>query len=329
MSVSMGPMITPRGHVGMSQGSIASPIQTQLQALPHYCDVAQIVPGTLVSPANVHMFYNHQIRVRTTLAYRTALGSVADPAATCVGVVVKINAHQVDHHGNGMRVDVLWDNGRPLQGYRVGYAKAHDLEAAEPRKPDANPHPHQSPVSESKDTIERKSIWRRIASGFKSPFFSKRSCKADDGVLQVSVGFLAAPKTEGCTFGANHRASDTRSRCKTAENSHAPGSLGCGAVDYKNTQTVERRAADARGQAPSPALSPALSHPGQAEHEVSPSSTFYRKVNMPHGWTSANPSSYSSSRAGSPHILDSAVPWPWHHELSPSGVAMGSQGALR
>jgi len=320
----MGPLMTPRGHIGMSPGSIASPVQTQLQALPHYCDVAEIVsPGTLVTPANVHMFLSHKIRVQTTLAYRTALGSVADPAATCVGVVVMINAHQVDHHGNGMRVDVLWDNGRPLQGYRVGYAKAHDLEAAETRK-----HLDQSPVPESKDTFERKSIWRRIASGFKSPFFSKRSCKPDDSVLQVSVGFLAVPKTEGCTFATfatNHRASDTRSRCKPAENSNAPGSLGCGAVDYKNTQTVERRAEDARGQVPSPALSPALSHPGQAHHEVSPSSTFYRQVN---GWTSANPSSYSSSRAGSPHLLDSAKPWSWHHELF-SGVAMGAQGALR
>jgi len=349
----MDALITPRGRVGTVPHSTTSPIKAHrmspkvvLPNDPHAQAVAQLAPGRLVTADNVQLFYNHQILVRTTSSYRTALGSVVDPAAQCVGVVIKINRNQVDKHGNGMRVDVLWDNGRPLQGYRVGYAKAYDLEAAPPREPDENPHSQQPSVSQTA-TVERRSIWRRLTSGFKSPFPSKRSCRAldpsstfaDDGAVRVSVGFLAAPQVHAPTaLDAHHRqdrtgnvsaqhgsvmyptatkyrAPEAEPQCKpvVSPNAVSPGASGC----YKVALTAGR-AEDARRPARSPALSPAALSPalvqaGEEHQEVSPFSAFYQQVSMPHGRpcehrsvTSANPSN-ETSRSGSPHEM--AKPW--------------------
>jgi hypothetical protein len=183
-------------------------------------EMDDLLPGTLVTPENVHTFANAQVLVRTTDSYRQALAPVPDPAAQCVGIVIKVHADQCDKKGNGLRVDVLWDNGRPMQGYRVAFAKAFDLEAAEaaePRDADSNPertcHDASSEVSAGTHRSPKKSLWKRMAKlSFKSPFSSKSDSRhsrhswptsspkfapmdagdrsLDSGMCSVSVGYL-------------------------------------------------------------------------------------------------------------------------------------------
>ena len=171
-----------RGPYGTPSGIKQSPGMLARSPCLGATDLEDLPPGTVVTMDNVHTFSNHQILVRTTEAYRQALAPVQDPAASCVGIIVKVNADQCDKKGNGLRVDVLWDNGRPMQGYRVAFAKAFDLEAAETREADANPerscHGPSPGASVETQASPRKSLWKRMSKlTFKSPFSSKSDCR--------------------------------------------------------------------------------------------------------------------------------------------------------
>lgn len=144
-----------------------------------------------MTPENVHAFANMQILVRTTEAYRRALGAVADPAMNCVGIVVKVKADQVDKHGEGLRVDVLWDNARPLEGYRVGYQRAFDLEAAVPPETGVNPF-LASPADSQTLHAQKRSLWSRMKLPFKSPFSSKTQASIALSVLQFRVPHIVS-----------------------------------------------------------------------------------------------------------------------------------------
>ena len=220
------PPLAGGGHHKPLSGACTEPLPVRSMTSPSIAarspglgaaDLDDLPPGTLVTPENVYAFANAQVLVRTTDKYRQALAPVPDPAAQCVGIVVKVNADQCDKKGDGLRVDVLWDNGRPMQGYRVAFAKAFDLEAAEPRDADSNPertcHDASLEVSSGMRKSPKKSLWKRMAKlSFKSPFSSKPDSRhnrhswplsspkfapmdagdrsLDSGMCSVSVGYL-------------------------------------------------------------------------------------------------------------------------------------------
>jgi hypothetical protein len=94
----------------------------------------------LVTADNVRKFEQERTLVSTTSKYRSDLRNVADPALHCRGIIVAVE-EVVDRKGNlASRVDVLYDNGQLLQGYRVGFAgsskgePAFDLETSSQSK---------------------------------------------------------------------------------------------------------------------------------------------------------------------------------------------------
>lgn len=85
------------------------------------------VGQALTSMEEARIFLRDRILVRTSQAYQQAIHPAVDPAKDCVGRVVAVSA--ADEQGFG-RVDVVWDLGMTLQGYRIGIQSAFDLETA-------------------------------------------------------------------------------------------------------------------------------------------------------------------------------------------------------
>lgn len=86
--------------------------------------------GQLVSMENVATVELAHMLVQTTDKYRRDLGDVPDPAERCSGIIVQVVELQDSKKQRASRVDVLWDNGRLLQGYRVGFAGSSKAQAA-------------------------------------------------------------------------------------------------------------------------------------------------------------------------------------------------------
>lgn len=94
----------------------------------------------LITAENVRLFEQARTLVSTTSKYRMDLGDVADPALHCRGIIVAVE-ELTDRKGHlAFRVDVLYDNGQLLQGYRVGFTgsstgePAFDLETSSQSK---------------------------------------------------------------------------------------------------------------------------------------------------------------------------------------------------
>lgn len=96
--------------------------------------------GAMVTMENVFTVERAHMLVQTTQEYRRDLVDVPDPAQSYCGIIVKI----ADSDNQcASRVDVLWQNGWVLQGYRVGFAgtsnsePSFDLEISEPGMADS------------------------------------------------------------------------------------------------------------------------------------------------------------------------------------------------
>jgi hypothetical protein len=181
---------TPRVNRSISNSPYSK--AQALREFPNGTD-ADMEPGTLVTPDNVSLFVSTQVLVRTTDSYRNALvaaGSV-DPAKECFGVIVKVRDDKEEE--TGFRVQVMWNNGRPLQGYRVGVQNKFDLESANvavAQEVDWNP----SPEKKAKEKKPKKGLWGRMMSPFKGKLgISLDRCDASESNprnLAVSVGYL-------------------------------------------------------------------------------------------------------------------------------------------
>ena len=147
-------------------------------------------PGTLVSEENLMAFVKSEAIVRTTDSYRQALakGGAECPAKNCVGVVVTVVPETT--YG-GYTVQVMWNNGRPMNGYRVGVKnKYFDLEAADSNDLHDCDVTDSNPVAEiGSSPAKKKGLLHRMMSPFKSKK-PKDSPDSSPSKLIVSVGYL-------------------------------------------------------------------------------------------------------------------------------------------
>uniref|UniRef100_A0A7S4P4H5 Uncharacterized protein n=1 Tax=Guillardia theta TaxID=55529 RepID=A0A7S4P4H5_GUITH len=95
------------------------------QSGSHQSQKCKLKVGELIREDNVAFARHSRTFVKTNQSYRMAL-DCADPAEFCVGVILSFSQCP-----EAMRCDVLWDNGKVLKGYRVGFQGAYDLEVAD------------------------------------------------------------------------------------------------------------------------------------------------------------------------------------------------------
>lgn len=152
-----------------------------------------LVPGSKVTPSNVHNFIENKLVVQTTASYRAAcvkqFGTEDPSAAAVAGRVTRIMSEE----GQGLKVEVLWSFGptqkpQPMAGYRVGIdSKFFDLEMGVYIPPATGPAAGAGGDSGSEPLHKKKGLLNRM--GVRNPF-KKRGKKAP------ANGADAEPETE-------------------------------------------------------------------------------------------------------------------------------------
>ena len=156
-----------------------------------------LVPGSKVTPSNVHNFIENKLVVQTTASYRAAcvkqFGTEDPSAAAVAGRVTRIMSEE----GQGLKVEVLWNFGptqkpQPMAGYRVGIdSKFFDLEMGVYIPPATGPDAGiAGGASESEPLHKKKGLFNRM--GVRNPF-KKR------GKKEPANGADAEPETVAST----------------------------------------------------------------------------------------------------------------------------------
>eukprot|EP00287_Rhodomonas_sp_CCMP768_P020055 CAMPEP_0202815648 /NCGR_PEP_ID=MMETSP1389-20130828/6385_1 /ASSEMBLY_ACC=CAM_ASM_000865 /TAXON_ID=302021 /ORGANISM="Rhodomonas sp., Strain CCMP768" /LENGTH=207 /DNA_ID=CAMNT_0049487585 /DNA_START=83 /DNA_END=706 /DNA_ORIENTATION=- len=160
----------------------------------------------LVVTAEVAEVARRQVKfVRTRKAYQKALEPSADPADSCSGVIFRIWTEKDCTNRYAHRCDVLWDNGRYLTGYRLGFDGEYDLETADRDLLRSEMQSRTSYARRATSGTNWMQSWRRIWGSVEEREFALRpartitpKCKvptADNVVVQASIAFLTPRPT--------------------------------------------------------------------------------------------------------------------------------------
>ena len=181
-----------------------------------------LVPGSKVTPSNVHNFIENKLVVQTTASYRAACVKqfvTEDPSAAAVaGRITRIMSEE----GQGLKVEVLWSFGptqkpQPMAGYRVGIdSKFFDLEMGVYIPPASGPAAGSAGGASGPETVnKKKGLFNRM--GVRNPF-KKRGKKAPANGADTEPETVASQEDddEDVRDGEHSAESDPNAQDETA-----------------------------------------------------------------------------------------------------------------